>query len=180
MERGSKRKAVSGQPSAVSQSYELAARVGALLKSRRLSLAVAESCTGGLLMHYLTNVPGSSRYFEGGVVAYSYGAKERVLGVSHETLYDHGAVSEPTALEMARGVRRTLGTDVGVAITGIAGPGGEMPGKPVGLVFIALSAPGVEQCEQYTWSGDRAGNKEQSALAALRLLLRYLEGEGDM
>ncbi|MGQ9586211.1 MAG: CinA family protein [Anaerolineae bacterium] len=96
--------------------------------------------------------------------------------MSHETLYDHGAVSEPTALEMARDVRRTLGADVGVAITGIAGPGGGMPGKPVGLVFVALSALGVERCEKHNGSGGRAENKEQSALAALRLLLRYLEG----
>jgi len=161
------------------ESYDLATRAGELLKARGLTLAAAESCTGGLLMNYVTDVPGSSAYLEGGVVAYSYEAKERVLGVGHKTLYDHGAVSEPTAREMARGVRRQLVADIGIAITGIAGPGGAMSGKPVGLVFIALSAPDGEWCERHVWSGDRWSNKRQSALAALRLLIRYLEQGGN-
>ncbi len=148
--------------------------VGELVRSQKLTLSVAESCTGGLLGHRLTNVPGSSDYFVGGVVAYSYEAKERVLGVRHDTLYDHGAVSEQTALEMARGARRLLGTDVALSVTGIAGPGGGMPGKPVGLVYIALSARDQETCHQFVWEGTRESNKAHSAQAALELLVAYL------
>jgi PncC family amidohydrolase len=150
-------------------------KIGQLLVEQGLTLAVAESCTGGLIGHRITNVPGSSEYFMGGVVAYAYDAKERVLGVRHDTLYDYGAVSEETALEMARGVRRLLMTDVALAVTGIAGPGGGMPGKPVGLVYIALSTRDFEHCEQYIWPHDRAGNKATSADAALTLLLEYLK-----
>ncbi len=150
--------------------------VGQLLTERKLTLAVAESCTGGLIGHRLTNVPGSSDYFLGGVVAYAYDAKERVLGVSHNTLYDHGAVSEETAQEMARGARRTLGADVGIAVTGIAGPGGGLPGKPVGLTWIALSARDFDRAEHFVWDGDRLTNKEKSAEAALEMLKEYLEG----
>lgn len=152
-------------------------RVGQLLLEQGLNLALAESCTGGLIGHRITNVPGSSEYFMGGVVAYAYDAKERVLNVRHHTLYDHGAVSEETALEMARGARRLLLTDVALSVTGIAGPGGGMPEKPVGLVYIALSARDFECCERYLWSHDRLGNKEASAEAALTLLLAYLEGQ---
>ena len=152
-------------------------RVGKLLVERGLTLALAESCTGGLIGHRITNVPGSSEYFMGGVVAYSYEAKERVLDVRHDTLYDYGAVSEETALEMARGARRLLMTDVALAVTGIAGPGGGIPGKPVGLVYVALSARDWERCERYVWPHDRAGNKAASADAALTLLLAYLEGQ---
>src|SRR5215813_13862754 len=96
--------------------------VGRALQARGLTLALAESCTGGLVGDRITNVPGSSAYFLGGVVSYSYDAKERLLGVSHDTLYDSGAVSEPTAREMARGARRALGADIALAVTGIAGP----------------------------------------------------------
>jgi len=147
---------------------------GELLRSRGLSLAVAESCTGGLLGHRLTNVPGSSDYFVGGVVAYSYEAKERVLHVRHDTLYDYGAVSEQTALEMARGVRRLFLTDVALAVTGIAGPGGATPDKPVGLTYIALSARDEELCRRFVWEGDREENKAHSAQAALEMLITYL------
>lgn len=150
--------------------------VGQLLVREGLTLAVAESCTGGLLCHLITNVPGSSAYFEGGIVAYSYNAKERLLGVRHGTLYEHGAVSEETAHEMADGARRALGTDIGLSITGIAGPTGGMPGKPVGLVYIALSARGFSRCVRYAWGHDREGNKQASAVAALQLLREYLEG----
>jgi PncC family amidohydrolase len=149
-------------------------QVGQHLARHRLTLAVAESCTGGLVGHRLTNVPGSSAYFIGGVVAYAYDAKERLLGVSHNTLYDFGAVSEPTAREMARGARRVLGTDLGLSVTGIAGPGGGLPGKPVGLTWVALSARDVEDARQFVWDGDREANKRQSAEAALQLVLEYL------
>jgi len=148
--------------------------VGELVRSQELTLSVAESCTGGLLGHRLTNVPGSSDYFVGGVVAYSYDIKERVLGVRHDTLYDHGAVSEQTALEMAQGARRLFGTDVALSVTGIAGPGGGMPDKPVGLVYIALSARDQEICHRLVWEDDREANKAHSAQAALELLVAYL------
>jgi PncC family amidohydrolase len=149
--------------------------VGELLRSRALTLSVAESCTGGLLGHRMTNIPGSSDYFSGGVIAYSYAAKERILNVSHDTLYDHGAVSEPTALEMARGARRLFHSDVALSITGIAGPGGAMPDKPVGLTYIALSTRDREICREFVWDGDRESNKGQSAQAALEMLLEYLQ-----
>jgi PncC family amidohydrolase len=150
-------------------------RIGQVLLERRLTVSVAESCTGGLVGHRLTNVPGSSAYFLGGVVAYAYDAKERLLGVSHNTLYDYGAVSEQTAREMARGARRVLGTDIGLSVTGIAGPGGGLPGKPVGLTWIGLSARDLERAEQHVWPHDRLGNKQASAEAALQMLWDYLE-----
>jgi PncC family amidohydrolase len=134
------------------------------------SRSPSPSCTGGLVGHRLTNVPGSSAYFLGGVIAYSYDAKEHLLGVRHNTLYDYGAVSEPVVHEMARGVRRALGADIGVAVTGIAGPGGGLPGKPVGLTWIALAAHHFDQAESHLWQGDREANKAQSAEAVLALL----------
>jgi nicotinamide-nucleotide amidase len=151
-------------------------RIAALLSQRGLTLAVAESCTGGLLGHHITNVSGSSDYFQGGVISYSNQAKERLLGVPHETLVQHGAVSEETALAMARGARSLLGTDVALSVTGIAGPTGGTPERPVGLVYIGLAARDAELCEKHVWQGNRRENKELSAQAALKLLLRYLEG----
>jgi PncC family amidohydrolase len=127
-----------------------------------------------LLGHRLTNVAGSSDYFVGGVIAYSYDAKERVLQVRHNTLYDYGAVSAQTAIEMARGVRRLFLTDVALSVTGIAGPSGGMPDKPVGLVYITLSARDREECRHFVWDSDRAGNKARSAEAALEMLADYL------
>jgi len=150
-------------------------QVGALLVEQDLSLATAESCTGGLMAHHITNVSGSSAYYLGGFVAYAYEAKEILLGVAHETLLTHGAVSEETAIEMARGVRQRLGTGMGISITGIAGPTGGLPEKPVGLTYIALSAEDAEICERHVWQGDRLANKEQSVEAAFRLLLTYLQ-----
>jgi nicotinamide-nucleotide amidase len=149
-------------------------RVGVLLAEQGLTIATAESCTGGLLSHRITDVPGSSVYFLGGIVAYAYEAKETLLGVQHETLLARGAVSEDTAREMAQGARQRLGADVGLSVTGIAGPAGGMPGKPVGLTYIALSAPDAEYCQRHVWQGDRLANKEQSAEAALHLLMDYL------
>jgi len=149
--------------------------VGALLMEKKLTLALGESCTGGLIGHRLTNVSGSSEYFLGGVVAYAYDAKERLLDVKHNTLYEYGAVSPETAVEMARGARRALGADIGVSVTGIAGPGGGLPGKPVGLVYIALSARDAERVERFVWDSDREGNKAHSAEAALKILKEYLE-----
>ncbi|MCL7451850.1 MAG: CinA family protein [Anaerolineae bacterium] len=148
--------------------------LGDLLGEKGLTLAVAESCTGGLLGHRITNVPGSSAYFLGGFVVYSVEAKEQVLGVRHETLMTHGAVSEETALQMARGARERFGADLAVSVTGIAGPTGGTPQKPVGLVYIALVAPDDERCRRSVWQGDRLHNKEQSVDAALNLVLSYL------
>jgi PncC family amidohydrolase len=155
--------------------HPLEEAIGQLLNVQHLTLATAESCTGGLVSHRLTNVPGSSAYFLGGVVAYAYDVKEKVLGVDHATLYRLGAVSEEVARQMAQGVRRALRADLGVAITGIAGPGGETPNKPVGLTYIALAAPDAELAERHVWAGDRAANKAQSAEAALALVHTYLQ-----
>jgi len=154
----------------------LEALVGQALRQRGLTLALAESCTGGLIGHRLTNVPGSSDYFLGGIVAYAYDAKERLLGVHHRTLYEHGAVSRETALEMARGARLALGADIGLSVTGIAGPTGGLPGKPVGLTWIAISTRDHELAHQHVWPGDREENKRLSADAALEMLLAALHG----
>ena len=154
--------------------------VGRLLTEQKLTLALGESCTGGLVSHRLTNVPGSSSYVLGGIVAYSNQAKERLLGVRRETLEEHGAVSEEAAIEMARGARAALGADIGLSVTGIAGPGGGAPDKPVGLVYVALSAGGAARSEaarveQFLWDGNRKENKALSAEAALSILKEYLE-----
>lgn len=149
--------------------------IGVLLADRGLTLATAESCTGGLVGHRITNVSGSSAYYLGGFVTYSNEAKETLLAVNQDTLLAHGAVSEETALEMAQGARQQLGADMAVSITGIAGPTGGTPEKPVGLAYIALAAPGIEICQRHVWQGDRLANKEQSAQAALQLVLTYLQ-----
>ena len=148
--------------------------LGTLLQRLEMTLVVAESCTGGLLAHRITNVPGSSTYFLGGFIAYSDKTKEEFLGVRHETLVVHGAVSDETAREMARGARQRVGTDLAVSITGIAGPTGGTTEKPVGLVYIALAAPGDERCQRSVWQGDRLQNKVQSVEAAMGLVLSYL------
>ncbi len=149
--------------------------VGRLLTEQGLTIAVAESCTGGVIAHRLTNVPGSSAYFIGGVVAYSNRVKERVLEVSRETLSVYGAVSEETAREMARGARRLFDTDVAISATGIAGPTGGTPQKPVGLAYVALAAQDLERCERHLRHGRRLRNKWQASEAALEMLREYLE-----
>ncbi|MGB9722878.1 MAG: CinA family protein [Chloroflexia bacterium] len=154
----------------------LEARLGAYLRRRGWTLAVAESCTGGLLAHRLTNVPGSSDYFLGGVVAYSNAAKQALLGIGAALLEREGAVSEAVAREMASSVRRLFGADIGVGITGIAGPTGGTPEKPVGLVYIALAAGGRVRCERHIWPYDRLGNKEASARRAMEMVLEDLKG----
>ncbi|GIV83045.1 MAG: hypothetical protein KatS3mg052_0052 [Candidatus Roseilinea sp.] len=145
------------------------------LTQRGWTLGTAESCTGGLIGNVITDRPGSSAYFAGGIIAYSNGIKQRVLGVRQATLQRYGAVSEPCALEMARGVRRALGVDVGVSATGIAGPDGGSADKPVGLTYVGVSSPLGEQGERHLESRDRIGNKQATADAALRLLMRHLE-----
>jgi len=151
--------------------------IGALLIDQPRLITVAESCTGGLIMHRLTNIPGCSAYFPGGFVTYSYEAKQQFVGVQAATLAQFGAVSEQTAIEMARGVRSAFAAEVGIAVTGIAGPVGGTPEKPVGLVYIGLAAVDAEHVIERCWTGDRESNKEQSADAALRLLYDYLSGQ---
>jgi nicotinamide-nucleotide amidase len=145
-----------------------------LLIEKKQTLAIAESCTGGLITHRLTNVPGSSAYVVAGVIAYAYEAKVAALGVSWDTLNKFGAVSTETVIAMARGARERFSATIGLAITGIAGPGGGTPEKPVGLVHIALADANAVMVERHVWRGDRLQNKEQSAEAALLLLYRYL------
>jgi PncC family amidohydrolase len=148
--------------------------IGELLRARGWRLAVAESCTGGLIGHRLTNVPGASTYYQGSVTAYAYEAKVRLLGVRWETLEQHGAVSEATVLEMAKGVRRALAADIGLSVSGIAGPGGGTPEKPVGLAWIGLSHGDYHTAWRYLAAGDRVTNKEQTAERALQALVEYL------
>jgi len=152
----------------------LARRAGELLRARGLMLAVAESCTGGGLGDAITNIAGSSDYFAGGVIAYSYRAKERVLGVPHDILAAEGAVSPQVVTAMADNVRRLFDADLAVALSGIAGPGGGMPGKPVGLVYIALATPESTDWRRYVWRGNRIENKRASVGAALEWLIEYL------
>ncbi|MFQ6608810.1 MAG: competence/damage-inducible protein A [Fidelibacterota bacterium] len=144
--------------------------VGRTLIERGMTLATAESCTGGLLGNRITNTPGSSEYYLGGVVSYSDTAKRNLLGVSQDTLSSVGAVSAETAQEMAVGVRQLFQSDIGVSITGIAGPGGGTPEKPVGLVFIAVDVSGDIEVRQFIFSEDRRYNKELSAQTALNLV----------
>lgn len=150
--------------------------VGRLLKLRELTLAVAESCTGGLVGHRITNVPGSSDYYRGSITAYANDVKSKLLHVGTETLAEYGAVSEAAAREMARGARETIGADVGVSVTGIAGPSGGTDDKPVGLAYVALDTSDGQWVERYVFEGDRWENKARSADAVLGLVRRYLEG----
>jgi nicotinamide-nucleotide amidase len=150
--------------------------VGETLKQRGLTLSVAESCTGGLISHLLTNVPGSSEYYRGGVTVYSNESKVDLLGVSRETIRKHGAVSDQAAREMAEGVRRNLKTDIGIAVTGVAGPAGGSEEKPVGTVHIGLASEGKTVSQKYRFWGNRERNKLNSAMMALDWVRRYLNG----
>jgi nicotinamide-nucleotide amidase len=158
-------------------SKELEVMIGEKLRARGLRLALAESCTGGLVGHRITNVAGSSTYYMGSVTAYAYEAKVRLLGVTWETLEAYGAVSGETVTEMARGVRRALAADVGIAVSGIAGPGGGTPEKPVGLVWMAVSAPEGAWTRNFNFSGERISVKEQAAEEALKLGIDFLDGK---
>ena len=152
-------------------------QIGGLLRARGLRLVTAESCTGGLIAHRITNVAGSSDYFLGGVVAYANEVKAAQLGVAQETLEAHGAVSREVAVEMARGARERLGAEIAVSVTGIAGPTGGTAEKPVGTTWIGLSVAEGEAARKFVWQGDRRANKEQSAQAALQMVLDYLQGK---
>lgn len=147
-----------------------------LLLEKKLTVSVAESCTGGLLGAALTDLAGSSAYFEGGVQTYSYAAKEHILSVKHETLTTYGAVSSETVEEMAVNVRQKFSTDFGISISGIAGPGGGLPEKPVGTVWIGLAHPSGVITKRFNFGNDRTMNRERSVGAALEMLYRALIG----
>ena len=161
----------------------LESSVGQLLKDRGATLALAESCTGGLLAKRLTDAPGSSAYFTEGLVTYSNEAKERLLGVTHDTLMEYGAVSEAVAKEMAEGARKISGSDYGLSVTGVAGPGGGTEEKPVGLVWLGLAdADGTiaVDLDLSAWAASREAIRERSANRALDLLRLRLGGKEDV
>ena len=149
-----------------------------LLKEKKLTLSAAESCTGGLLSKRVTDISGSSEVFFGGAVTYSNEMKERFLGVKHETLEEFGAVSEPVARQMAEGIKSTSGADIGLGITGIAGPGGGSVEKPVGLVYVALASKDGTWCRKLNMGsyGGRDMVRTRSASSALDMVIRYLTG----
>lgn len=153
----------------------LEARVGDALRVKGWTICTAESCTGGLIAHRLTNIPGSSDYVLGGVVAYSNRIKQSLLHVRQGTLIAYGAVSEQTATEMAVGARELFGADMAVSVTGIAGPGGGSAEKPVGLTYIGLAGPNdLVVVQRHVWEGDREAVKNASAEAALQMALDAL------
>lgn len=156
----------------------LETQIGELLQARGLKLALAESCTGGLVGNRITDIAGSSTYFLGGLISYAYEAKVDLLGVQWETLNSKGAVSREVVLEMARGARKVLNADIAVSVSGIAGPGGAMPGKPVGTTWIGLVTNEGEWAKLFQFSGNRVQNKSQAAEAALQLLFDLLQGRG--
>ena len=152
----------------------LAQNAGAALRAAGLTLATAESCTGGLIGHVLTEVPGSSDYYRGGLVSYSDALKRNELGVPAEMLERHGAVSAQTAVAMAEGARKRYEADVAIAVTGIGGPSGGSAAKPVGLTYVAVADKDGHEVQRHRWSGDRHANKVASAGAALTLLVERL------
>lgn len=158
----------------MNEGVAIAKRIGRLLLARGWKLAVAESCTGGLVGHIITEISGSSAFFQGGVISYANEVKRDLLSVPQEMLNEYGAVSHPTAQAMAQGVRRLLHVEVGVAITGVAGPTGGSVEKPVGTVYVAVSSPLGDQVQHHLWDADRSGNKAFSAQAALLLVEQHL------
>ena len=148
--------------------------VVSLLKEKNMTLTTAESCTGGLLAGRLMNVPGASSIYNEGYITYSNDAKEKLLGVKHETLEVHGAVSADTAYEMALGAAQAAGADVSVSVTGIAGPDGGTEEKPVGLVYVGCCVNGKVRTEEYRFTGNRSKNREYAVVRALTLLREEL------
>jgi len=159
-----------------SDDKSMEAIVGGLLKERSLTISVAESCTGGLLGHRITSISGSSLYFERGLIVYSNRSKVEMLGVKQKTIDSYGAVSDQTVREMAEGIKKTAKTDMGLAVTGIAGPLGGTEDKPVGTVFIGLSVDGEIFSGQYRFSGERDKVKLNTSEMALDWVRRYLNG----
>jgi nicotinamide-nucleotide amidase len=150
------------------------ARVLDACRARGWKLATAESCTGGMVAERLTSVPGSSEVFVGAVVAYSNEVKMQELGVPDQVLREHGAVSAETAAAMASGVRERLGTDVAIAVTGVAGPGGGTPEKPVGLVYVHAETPEASRGIEFSYGSDRESIRRRATVASLHLLRRLL------
>lgn len=150
------------------------ARVGRMLVKSKMTIAIAESCTGGLISNRITNIPGSSKYFLIGIVAYSNRIKENVLGVPAHLLQKYGAVSEEVALEMAKRVRLLARADIGVGVTGIAGPAGGTKAKPVGLVYIGLAANKKRIVKKFLFKGSRRQIKLRASQAALNLICAHL------
>jgi len=149
----------------------LAERLQGICLGRRLTVATAESCTGGLIAATITAIPGASGYFLGAIVSYADAAKAGLLGVAPAVIESHGAVSAQVARAMAAGVRDRLGASLAVSVTGIAGPGGGTDAKPVGLTYVGLADGAGTEVRRFTWLGDRAGNREESAVAALAWLI---------
>ena len=143
------------------------------LRAQGRTLATAESCTGGLIGKLLTDVPGSSEVYLGGVISYTNGVKRRLLGVSEDTLRVYTAVSRQTAHEMARGAREVIQADVGVSVTGLAGPDGDGTGRPIGLVYVGIDTEGFSYCQELHLTGDRAAVREQASEAVLNMILEY-------
>jgi nicotinamide-nucleotide amidase len=156
------------------QDQSLEVVIGNLLREKNLTLSIAESCTGGYVSHLITSVPGSSEYFQGSVIPYSYEIKMQQLGVKAETLNQHGAVSEQTITEMAELVRKKFNTNIGVATSGIAGPGGVTPEKPVGTVWIAYSDGNQTKTRKLQLSSDRMINIRMASIAVLNLIRQSL------
>jgi len=153
---------------------EIEEEIGKILIEKNLTLSVAESCTGGLISNLITNVNGSSNYFERGYVVYSNRSKIELLDVPEDTIKKHGAVSSHTAIAMAEGVKRKSGTNIGLSVTGIAGPSGGTIKKPVGLVYIAVAGDKKIEYKEYRFRGKRHEIKLESANAALKCLIEYL------
>ena len=153
----------------------LETRIGKHLYEQKFTIGLAESCTGGLIGHRITNVPGSSDYFMGSIVSYAYQSKVNLLGVSWDTLQKHGAVSRATVIEMAKGARKAFNCDLGLSVCCIAGPGGATTDKPVGTSWIALSTPEDDRAYHFLLQGDRESVKTQLAQKALEILGEYLE-----
>jgi len=150
-------------------------RLGMLLREKRMRLAVAESCTGGLIASRITDVAGSSDYFEAGVVVYSNEAKQKFLSVPAKSIRAHGAVSREVAERMAEGVRAVTGADIGLSATGVAGPTGGSPQKPVGTIYIGLAAKATTVVRKFQFSGGRHDIKMQTSTEALRLVLDFVD-----
>jgi PncC family amidohydrolase len=154
---------------------KLAKKIGNLLRKHKKTLSTAESCTGGLIAKVITDVPGSSRYFMGGVVSYSNEVKIKVLHVDRALIEQHGAVSTQVAQAMARGVQRLMHTDCAIAVTGIAGPDGGTEKKPVGLVYIAVANGKEIEVKRFIYQRDRNGNRKETTSAAIEMLIQKLQ-----
>ena len=152
------------------------ARIGRILRERRMKIAVAESCTGGHIANRITNIQGASDYFDLGFVTYSNDSKELYLFVPEEVIVEKGAVSSEVAKAMAEGLREATDVDIALSVTGVAGPGGGTPEKPVGTVFVGLASKDGTFVNKFLFSGDRISIKEQTSEEALKLVLDYLEG----